>query len=472
MRKYTADAMAASGQRVVEGDSSGELAGLKVLLLSYYFPPLASAGGHRNGALARNLVRHGAEVTVVTVKHGLDVSDERLAEKLPAGVRVVRVSSFEGAKLRSRARDRYKHDALGAQAPPSFTQRALMAAAATVVVARSFVPWAFRRLIFGVGAMRACRREIRRERPDVLLASLGPMCQSWAAVLAARAEGVPVAFDFRDLWTPAPEYYKNFLEHRITRPVRWVDRPIERWTMRRADFFVANHAHMARTMEQLEPHTAGHTVIVPNGYEESDFSDLEPAVEAGDKAIVRSMGTTYIGTVAPLMAAVRKLPADLAGRLRVELIGPYYDSAEQADREDGLAVVEVRAPLPHREALAQMAGADVLLFLLRDTPGIDDMIPARLYEYLRLGKPILALAPPGAAQELVERQGGTVVHPDDVDGFAQALAGIAAGTQMPGAPNPHDPEILSFERGRQALALGQALRSLTTPGSLAAGADR
>ncbi len=442
-------------------DATDELGGLKVLLLAYFFPPLASAGGHRIGSLARNLARHGAKVTVVTVRHGIDVSDEALVHKLPASVRVVRVASLEGAKLRGKARDRYKHDALGSDAPPGVTQRAVMAAATAVVVARSFVPWAFRKTIFAFNAMRACRREIRRNRPDVLLVSLGPMSQAWAAVFAARGSGVPVAFDFRDLWTPAPEYYKNFLEHRITRPVRWVDRPIERWTMRRADFFVANHEHMARTMGRLEPHTRGRTVVVPNGYEESDFTGLAVDMprERG-AAVVRSMGTTYTGTMGPLLAAAQALPENSASNLRIELIGPYYDSTEQLERADGIQVVHLRAPLAHLEALREMASADVLLFLLRDTPGVDDMIPARLYEYLRLGKPILALAPPGAAQELVERHGGTVIHPGDAAGLAAALTAIATGGALPGAPDPDDPGIRLFERGSQALALGRALRSL------------
>ncbi len=449
------------------GEAAGELRGLDVLLLSYYFPPLASAGGHRTGALARNLVRHGAAVTVVTVKHGLDVSDDALLEKMPPEVRIVRVRSFEGAKLRGRARDRYKHDAVGQSAPAGPAQKALMAVAMGVVVARSFVPWGFRRLLFGLGAMRACRREIRRRRPDVLVASLGPMCQSWAALLAARGSGVPVVFDFRDLWTPAPEYYKNFLEHRVTRPVRWIDRPLERWAMRRADYFVANHEHMARTLERFEPHTSGRTVVIPNGYDEADFAAVGqavvPATGAGrdaDVAVVRSMGTTYVGTVGPLMEAVRRLPASVAERLRVELIGPYYETAAREGRGDDIEVVQVRAPLPHREALREMAAADALLFLLRDTPGIDDMVPARLYEYLRLGRPVLALAPPGAAQELVELHGGSVIHPTDVDGLTQALTQIAAGGPLPGAPNPDDPAVRAFERSAQALALGRALTAL------------
>lgn len=437
------------------------LEGLKVLLLSYYFPPLASAGGHRTGALARHLSRLGAEVTVVTAKYGLDVSDDALVAKLPPEVRVIRVPSLEGAKLRAKARDRYKHDQLDSDDKPSPVQRAVVAAAWGVVLVRSFVPWAFRKFIYAINARRALRRAIKRDRPDVLLASLGPMCQAWSAISGARGSGVPVVFDFRDLWTPAPEYYKNFLEHRITRPVRWIDRPIERHLMRQADFFVANHENMAQTMYALEPHTKGRTVVVPNGYEDEDFAGLElasPREQGG--AVVRSMGTTYIGTVAPLLDAAAQLAPEIAERLSIELIGPYYDTVHELTRADGIEVVAVRAPLPHREALAAMAASDVLLFLLRDTPGIDDMIPARLYEYLRLGKPILALAPAGAARDLVERHGGTIVHPDDVAGLAREFSAIAGGGALPGAPDPSDPEIRSFARDQQALALGEALLTL------------
>ncbi|MBJ7348279.1 MAG: glycosyltransferase [Thermoleophilaceae bacterium] len=453
------------------------LSGLKVLLLSYYFPPLASAGGHRTGALARNLCELGASVTVITARHGLDVSDEDLVTALPAGVRVVRVPSLEGAKLRSKARDRFKHERLENERlegdaeqgehsnSPSISQRAVMAAAFTLTVGRSFIPWAFRKLVFAFNAQRACRREIRRARPDVLVASLGPMCQSWAAVRAARGTGVPVVFDFRDLWTPAPEYWKNFLEHRITRPVAWVDRPIERWTMRHTDLFVANHDQMLKTLAEFEPHTRGRTIVVPNGYEESDFRDLaRGASSVGEPLRVRSMGTTYIGTVAPLLSAAELLAPAAAQNITIELIGPYYDSHAALDRADGIQVVNVRPPLPHSQALHEMAQADVLLFLLRDTPGIADMIPARLYEYLRLGKPILALAPDGAAKDLVLRHGGTVIHPHDVSGLRDELTAIAARTRLPGAANPADPEVRSFDRCAQALVFGRALQQLAVSG--------
>lgn len=457
----------------------GALSGQRILLLSYYFPPLASAGGHRTGSLARHFAGLGAETTVVTVRHGLDVDDPELVRRLPDSVRVVRVPSFEGAALRRRLRDRVKHgrlkagqgaDGRGAETRsrrgPSLVQRLAMGLAWGLAAARVAQPWALRRAAFGWMAMRAVRREIRRARPDALLVSLGPMCQTWAALFGARGTGVPVVFDFRDLWTAAPEYYTSVRAYRIGRPAFWFDRAVERWALRRADWFVANHEHMRETLERLEPRAVGRVTVIPNGYEDDDFvalrSPTDDAAAGGrhSEVVVRSMGTTYIYTAKALLDACERLPAEVGRRLRVELIGPWYDLVEQLERAERSPVVHVLPPMPHAEALGRMAEADVLLFLLRDMPGIDDMIPARLYEYLRLGKPILAVAPDGAAKELVERNGGLVVHPADVEALARALDRIADG-ELPGRADPSSAEVKSFSRASQALRLGEVLGRLS-----------
>lgn len=453
------------GGPAVEGST---LSGLRVLILSYYFPPLASAGGHRMGALSRHLAEQGADVRVVTVKHGLDVTDPALLEQLPASVNVRRVPSLEGARLRHMLRDRFKHsgderdetEQDGSATSSSFLQRILIALAWTISAARVLQPWGLRRWIYARNAQRALREEIERERPDVLLASLGPMSQTWAALNAAKGTGVPVVFDFRDLWTTAPEYYTSIRAYPFSRPMLWFDQRLERKALRGASFFVVNHDQMRQTLERLEPRAVGNSVTIPNGYEEDDFAALPEAGErAGGARIVRSVGTTYIYTVGPLLEACGELDAETAEVLKVELIGPYYDQNLLSAGAIAQRVVEVRAPMPHADALAAMNDADVLLFLLRDMPGIEDMIPARLYEYLRLGKPLLALAPEGAAKELVLANGGTVIHPKDVDGLVAELRRIAGG-ELPGGADPASEQVQRFSRRSQAQELGTELRKV------------
>lgn len=450
----------------------GALAGQRILFLSYYFPPLASAGGHRTGALARHLSELGAEVTVVTVRHGLDVDDPALLDRVPASVRVLRVPSLEGAKLRRVLRDRLKHESPGPQddppldrGRPSPLRRVAVAVAWGLAAARVAQPWALRRFWYGFNATRVVRREIRHRRPDVVVASLGPMCQTWAALLGARGSGVPVVLDFRDLWTTAPEYFTAVRAYAIGRPALALDRAVERWALARADWFVANHDHMRETLERIAPRAHGRVTVIPNGYEEDDFAALSPSADGRDPGtvLVRSMGTTYIYTAKPFLDGCEGLTAEAAERLRIELIGPWYDLVEQLERAERSPNVRVLPPRPHAQALAAMAQADVLLFLLRDMPGIDDMIPARLYEYLRLGKPILAVAPDGAAKDLVLENGGTVVHPGDDSALRSALERIARG-EFPGGADPRSARVTRFSRASQALELGRALAALRPGG--------
>ena len=66
-----------------------------------------------------------------------------------------------------------------------------------------------------------------------------------------------------------------------------------------------------------------------------------------------------------------------------------------------------------------MAQSDLLLLLAE---GLTLQIPGKTYEYLRAGRPILALTSEGALADLLRRTGGAwVVHPKDESGISEAV---------------------------------------------------
>ena len=82
-------------------------------------------------------------------------------------------------------------------------------------------------------------------------------------------------------------------------------------------------------------------------------------------------------------------------------------------------VVKLPGTLPHRVGLQYIVGADLLLLV--PGPGKSTMT-GKIFEYLAVKKPILALAGEGAVKDLVLGAGlGTVVAPEDVHGIAAAL---------------------------------------------------
>jgi len=81
----------------------------------------------------------------------------------------------------------------------------------------------------------------------------------------------------------------------------------------------------------------------------------------------------------------------------------------------------------HRESLRLMVNADVLLLVMSGREvvgnGIETMvIPGKTFQYLGARRPILALAPQGAAADLIRETGsGVVVPPEDLGAIEGAI---------------------------------------------------
>jgi glycosyltransferase involved in cell wall biosynthesis len=137
--------------------------------------------------------------------------------------------------------------------------------------------------------------------------------------------------------------------------------------------------------------------------------------------------------------------------------------------------VELRGQVPYSEALAEMRRANILLLL--DSPGRRAGVPAKLYEYLGSGRPVLALAEPDGDTAVVLQRSGVlhrVVAPGDVAAIRQALVELGEAVRT-GRPAVADPEALrQLTRESVAGDLAQLLTRLTgnTPADLPSGVDK
>ncbi|MBK8750839.1 MAG: hypothetical protein IPL99_03955 [Candidatus Competibacteraceae bacterium] len=114
-------------------------------------------------------------------------------------------------------------------------------------------------------------------------------------------------------------------------------------------------------------------------------------------------------------------------------------------------MIELAPPLPYREALEEMLRADGLLVL--QAANCNDQIPAKIYEYLRVGRPILGLTDPvGDTAGALRRAGVAYIAPlDDAEAIAAALADFIAQIQT-GSLLPPTAEAVSASSRRQRSA--------------------
>jgi len=381
----------------------------RLLIVCYFYPPLAGGGVHRVLGFTRYLPLHGWSCTVVCA--GMEdywVTDPSLLERVPPATEVVRVEGGSALSLWLRWRRQS-----GRRSGREFARwRAL---GDWWLLPDSYAGWARR-------ARAAARRRLQAGGFDALLSSSPPDSVHMAALDLRRRFGIPWVADFRDPWVGL------HLRRPVTAWHRAAQAGLERRVLEGADLILAaSRTHAASLAARPDRVCAGKVEHLPNGYEPKTETPGDPASAPAhpDKFLIAYTGMlSQMPDTEVLLEALHELLArrpEARRRVRARLAGPF-DSG-YADRAVALGltgIVEFSGPLPHREARALQRRADLLLLWKpRDCPS---MVPGKLYEYLDAGRPLGALLGPGEeASELVRQGGGTVIDPGDRGALAALI---------------------------------------------------
>lgn len=376
----------------------------RVLLIAFHFPPIKiSSGLERTLALTRHLPRHGWEPLVLSAspKAYPAVSDERLGQ-IPAGTIVERPFARDASKTLSIA-GRY----------PSW-----------VTLPDRWASWT-------LGAIPRGLQMIRQYQPD-LIWSTYPIASAHVIGCALhRLTGVPWVADFRD---PMVEYD----DRKQTWSPPWT--ALRRWRLW-IEGLAARHATgittctegSQRILAERYPESARqHWRIVSNGYDETAFAAAAhqaPPARPSNELLLLHSGTIYPSAdrdpsffLRALRRVIDQRPVG-ARKLKVLLRASSVESLYQS------LVAELRLQdhvafgpaIPYEAALAEMMHADGVLVFQGYTS--NPAIPAKLYEYFRAQRPILALADSeGDTARLIQRLNAGVIAPlDDVDKIAVSM---------------------------------------------------
>jgi glycosyltransferase involved in cell wall biosynthesis len=211
--------------------------------------------------------------------------------------------------------------------------------------------------------------------------------------------------------------------------------------------------------------------LILNGYDEEDFRNLlpSPARQSQPLRLVH-MGLLYPieRDPKPFFRAVSQLRRDGkldAARVQIELRASGYESSyEPMIRAEGIEdLVHLLPPLPYRDALENSANADGLL--LFQAACCDHQIPAKVFEYLRLAKPILALtSDTGDTAALLRQTGGaTIADSADWQAIYRELPGFLKATETHTHPRPDPGLVEQYSRKAQAQKLANLLNEVVTP---------
>ena len=361
-----------------------------IILIAYYFPPVNAIGGVRPYRFYKYLKRLGYACTVITA------SAQGTAP--PADVIVVPDEIGEGWNASNKPRRSF----------------------ATVLewlVRRFAFPGAIG-VIWGIAAARRCRELFERGsggRPVVIYTTFPPLGVLLAGLLLARRRHVARwVCDFRDpFFSGVPTRYFSAVGRTVA---RW----LETRAFRAADAVVANTGAMAREWLHLHPPLRDKVHVIFNSFDPEQRLRARELPTRNCRMILHA-GALYGGRRPTIiMEALQRLrrTSPLIRDVCVVLQGAIGHEADMPTAlvEDGIrdGWLEIRdQTIPRVEAERLVEEADGLLLL---QPQSAIQIPGKLFDYICVGRPILALVPKGSAVEEVLAGSGLpfrCVYPDE-----------------------------------------------------------
>jgi glycosyltransferase involved in cell wall biosynthesis len=420
---------------------------LRVLFVTYRFPPQASVGVLRPLKFAKYLTRLGVHVTVLTIEPAPGKKqDSSLLEDLPSEVSVVAVReeqllpALQAGGLRRSLSVLHRWAVLQKSVPDlsaGFIRPALHASSHFTI-----------------------------DEFDVVLASGPPWSGFVVAEKISHDLELPFVLDYRDPWTTA---FPKQLPRKMGLCARWLNPRLERSIVSRARAIVSVHDKFPPILASgLElPTITEKCHWIPNGYDPEDFESLfqpEP-----NRFIITYAGSLHgTRTLRPVLDVLdRLLQTGVLNReqLRLRILGPaparVKKELEGSTLDD---IVEAPGFVPHRQALAYLMSSTVNLSLEISYGGPEEHIPAKVYEYLRAGRPILAISKDGLTPALIKRaRAGWSVSPDDRDGLRKIITNVHAEWQLGrDLPRP-DPQVVArFDRAHLTQELAKILQGCIT----------
>ena len=177
-------------------------------------------------------------------------------------------------------------------------------------------------------------------------------------------------------------------------------------------------AHSAALEERLRGFGGDVRRLEP-GVDLETFAAGAPRPSSPPAPVIGYVGSVHRFVNVELIAACARLRPEW----RWVLVGPI---ARDCSAVEGLANVELMGPRPHAELGAIIAGFDVCVAPYTLEPGIQDVMPTKIVEYLAVGRPVVC-SPLPAAVEFQRDHGVLEIAEATPEAFGAAVAEALAG---------------------------------------------
>lgn len=412
----------------------------RLLIIAYHFPPVrVSSGIQRTLKFCTYLRENGWEPIVLTISpKAYEMTSSDQLNEVPENMVVERAFGL----------DTQKHLSIGGKYFRWMAQPDRWA---------SWWP----------GAIWAGMRMIRHYGPSAIMSTFPIATAHLVGLSLSKRSDLPWIADFRDSMTE-PGYPRD--------PLTWkVQRKLEQGVVHQCRKAVFTTELTREMYAQRYPEIpASRWAVIENGFDEENFRDAETNLDHNPLGVVGQITLVHSGVLypkerdpRPFFDALSELKrAGEIDRNRLQIILRATGSDELyrpmitgLDIDD---IIRLEPVVPYREALQEMLRADGLLLFQGSV--CNHQIPAKMYEYYRAGKPVLALVDPGGITASMLREAGVtdIVDIADSEKIANTVVYMLDALRQGIRPGVDREFAAINSRRSRSVELAEILNEITT----------
>ena len=301
-------------------------------------------------------------------------------------------------------------------------------------------------------------------KSDVVIATSPQFFTAVAGWFVAKVRRKPFVFELRDIW-PASITAVGAMKKS---PVIKALEKLEMFLYRQADAIISL-THSFKKELECRGVNGEKIIVVENGVELAKYN---PAIS--NQAMIKKLGfedkfvVAYIGThgMAHALDSIVETAQQLKGEENIVFLfaggGAALPQVQELVRQKSLHNVVILGRQEKSAIPELLSVCDVSLVNLKNTPLFASVIPSKIFESMSMGIPMIAALPEGEATAIIEdNDAGMVVEPENPEALAKAIVSLRDQPQLRerytlgGRTNAH-----RYERKKLALKMINAVEVL------------
>jgi glycosyltransferase involved in cell wall biosynthesis len=402
----------------------------KVLVVSYYFPPMGLSGVQRTLKFVKYLPLYGWKSLVLTTSaESFYAFDESLTHELNEDY----VSIY---RTDEKKKQNINNDNKVKKFPSYFKQKIGRAVLQTIYQPDSKINW-FKH------AVKKGQQIIDENDIKVIFATAPPYTDFLVAKELSQKNNIPFIVDYRDVWidnpfnfyaTPFHKLYSTRLENDILTDAA------------KAIVTIRNTKELLLKRYRFLTHSD--IDIITHGFDPDDFENIPDVYHNTSKFTLTHSGLFQDNrTPKYFLKAVNeffKKKPEAKKITELRFIGIMRKSHLKMIKKLGLEPNTVLTDyLSHKDVIRHLLESDVLWFMLKDTV----RSPGKLYEYFGAKKTILACIPEGSLRKQIEEsESALITSPTNVKDITAGINSLYELWKIGKLPYPKSSFLEQYDR--------------------------